>query len=105
MTAALRGAAVAWAITVTALAATQGWSAGTIILAYLPCFLPASIVMDRRRRGEGSAPRSPRWTRALLPAAGIATGVAWGVTDDPVYLALGSLTAVTAWSLYPGTLD
>jgi hypothetical protein len=88
-----------------AFAATNDWPAWTIAVAFLPSFALICIAMDRRRRDKTGSTVSPRWTAALLPTVGVAGGIAWGATGDPMYLALSALAAVAAWSAYPGTLD
>jgi hypothetical protein len=102
---ALRGAALVGAIVAAALAATNDWRAWTIAAAFLPSFALICIAVARRRGDQSSVTISPRWTAALLPTVGVAGGIAWGATGDPMYLALSALAAVAAWSAHPGTLD
>jgi hypothetical protein len=105
MIAALRGAALLCAIVAATLAVASDWEAWTIAAAFLPSFALMCVVMDRRRRVKANATPSPRWSALLLPAAGVAGGIAWGATGNAMYLALSALAAVAAWSAYPGTLD
>lgn len=105
MITAFRVAALVCATAAAALAASNDWEAWMIAVAFLPSFALICLAMDRRRREKSGAAISPRWTAALLPTVGVAGGIAWGVTGDPMYLALSALAAVAAWSAYPGTLD
>jgi len=101
----LRGAALLCAIVAATLAVVRDWEAWTIAAAFLPSFALMCVVMERRRRGRARAKPSPRWSAVLLPAAGVAGGIAWGATGNPMYLALSALAAVAAWSAYPGMPD
>lgn len=105
MISAIRGAALVCAVLAATFAAINDWHAWTIAVAFLPSFALMCLAMDRRRRDESSATTAPRWTAALLPILGVAGGIAWGATGDPMYLALSALAAVAAWSVYPGMLE